>query len=337
MALKVGMPNNIQVELVEGCNRMCRFCGINGIWQTKEDRVVRPMDTDLAIAIAEDFGTWAPARRIEFAMHGEPTLHPELFDIVQTFRDTCPQAQLQLTTNGIVLRKQGPSYVKKLFDVGLNILLVDTYTHHGKAMEVCMGSGVRVYDYYADKDCPNPYHNNGPGLQAIIMMGNLGAATGKKAARKILNHAGNVPPETMMEYNRVVVQVPLIKKCSRPFRELSVHYDGTVSVCCMDWKHEFVVGVFKPGGSLLDIWEGVPFQVARQFLGNGQRAFRPCYKCDYNGGFRLGFLPKVQSPSKKERVFLKGHFEKFDKYAHRNADGCAFFKHPATIGLKRFF
>ena len=47
-------PWSIQIELVEGCNRMCKFCGINGIWADTKDRRIRAMPTDLAFNIADN-------------------------------------------------------------------------------------------------------------------------------------------------------------------------------------------------------------------------------------------------------------------------------------------
>ena len=286
-------PYSVQVEFVEGCNRMCRFCGIHSIW--KEEHVRNYMSKPLAYSIAKDLGGWLEKARIEFAMHGEPTLHPRAVEYVNEFREHNPGSQLQMTTNGYGLRKNGPGYVNDLFSAGLNILLVDLYSHVEQTVQICRDSDIKVLNYY-DKDCINPYYNNGPKTKVIILMGDLGQMTGVKAARKILNHAGNVSPEIVLEYNGKVAVLPLNKKCSRVFREMAIHYDGTVSVCCMDWRHEFVVGDISEGQNPKKIWESEPFKVVRYFLRQGKRFFRPCYKCDYAGGFRLGLLPEAPNP-----------------------------------------
>jgi len=123
------LPNNAQIELVEGCNRMCDFCGLHGIWALPEHRVIKYMDSTLAEEIAKSFGKWwTKGKRIEFAMHGEPTLHPDVHRIIAQFRKHNPLAQLQLTTNGLKLIKEGSEYVNALFNAGLNFLLVDTYS-----------------------------------------------------------------------------------------------------------------------------------------------------------------------------------------------------------------
>lgn len=292
---KNGLPNNTQIELVEGCNRMCSFCGIYSIWKRKEDRIVKYMDLKLAKLLANSYGSWPgfEAKRVEFAMHGEPTLHPQHCDVVAYFRESMPAAQLQLTTNGLLLCKYGSKHVQSLFKAGLNILVVDTYTRAEEIMEVCRESGIDIHPYYGVTSI-NPYHYHGPTLRAIITMGNLGQVTGHRAARTIFNHGGNCNEKALLALGIPPINAPLMKKCSRPFREITVHYDGTVPVCCIDWRHECLMGKFPEDGSIDSIWNGDPFASARALLGNKQRGgLIPCSRCDYAGGFRLGLLPKV--------------------------------------------
>jgi hypothetical protein len=73
-------PFAVQIELVEGCTLSCDFCGVNGIrekpgnFKFMSDLMVMQVATRLQYAM-RDHG-WNP--RIEFAMHGEPSMHPAL-------------------------------------------------------------------------------------------------------------------------------------------------------------------------------------------------------------------------------------------------------------------
>ena len=60
-------------------------------------------------------------------MRGEPMLHPDVLDIISIFRANLPNGSLMLTTNGDTLRGHMQERVEKLFKVGLNLLLLDTY------------------------------------------------------------------------------------------------------------------------------------------------------------------------------------------------------------------
>ncbi len=331
-------PYNIQIELVEGCNRMCHYCGIHGIWKHKRHRQINRMDWDLAVDIAAELGTWFDrGKRIEFAMHGEPTLHSKLNDIVALFRYTNPKAQLQVTSNGLIPLQRGVDYVTALFDAGLNILILDTYIKRDKLVQLAhQCTGIEVVDYYDEADRHfNPYHYKGPKGQTIVLMDDLAERDRQRPARKVLNHAGNANPAKLAKLGVQPLVAPLIKQCSRPFREIVVHWDGSVPLCCMDWKHEFIVGVLNVSeGSLRAIWDKRIFNVARHFLYNKQRVFRPCYKCDYNGGFRLGLLepPEVSEPDLEE---VKRHLHLMAYYAHPNAAEEPFMYDEGQSGIRR--
>lgn len=312
-------PNNTQIELVEGCNRMCEFCGIHGIWKRKEDRIIKFMPLELAYALAKDFGRFFEKKRIEFAMHGEPLLHPNVVDIIKAFRKECPKCQLQLTTNGLKLIKG--DLIKKLFDAGLNILNVDTYVKEGEIRaSFAKVPNVEVVNFHETNFNCYYYYNHT--LQKIVVMGDLAKNNAVKKQRVILNHAGNVEPEFAEKFGAKILTAPLTKKCSRVYREMVVHYDGTVPLCCIDWKHEFIVGKFPDDGSLEEIWNSEIFNIMRYFLGKGERYFTPCWKCDYNGGFRLGLLNLVKLKTNEStlRSVVKAHVAAYRAYAHRNAD-----------------
>ncbi len=288
----VDKPYNMQIEFVEGCSRMCDFCGIWGIWDKQENRKIKFMLYDLAEKIAKNIGSWLNGKRIEFAMHGEPLLHPKIYELVSVFREYTPKSQLQLTTNGDMLCN-GKIDIDKLFYSGLNILIIDNYGNRdfisiiGKVKD----KEIKILNYYTDEF--NPYHFHSNKIKIVLIMDDIGKVNNKRKARKILNHAGNVNFDLVRKYGVFPVRQPLQKKCSRVFRELTVHYDGTVSICCIDWKHEFIVGNVN-NESLEEIWSKQEFQDVRNRLYNKDRNFSPCNKCDYNGGFRLGFLKPVK-------------------------------------------
>lgn len=317
-------PYNTQIELVEGCNLFCKFCGIYGIWDKKENRELKMMDIKLAESISKNLSQWwKKGKRIEFAMHGEPTLHPNILDIIKIFRNDNKNAQLQLTTNGTKLT---PVLVQKLFKNGLNLLLIDTYrtSTERKIETILQNINIPYFNYY-EKDCPNPYYYNGNKQKCIILFGDLAKNNRKKMQRTICNHAGNSNEKYLTKYGAKKITSPLRKKCTKPFRELIIHWDGTVPLCCMDWKHELIIGKFPIDGNLKKIWHSEIFNIFRNLLYNKQRWFRPCYKCDFTGGPRIGLLkkPELKKVSGIQKEIEK-HYSKMDKYAHENSD--KFFK-----------
>ena len=294
-------PWNMQVEFVEGCSRMCSFCGIWGIWSKPENRIIKYMDFALADKLAKNVGDWMNGKRIEFAMHGEPLLHPKVLDLIKLFRRYGDKCQFQLTTNGDMLLN-GKLKIEDLFDAGLNILLIDTYNEGDREKHLANFSNrndIKIYDFY--KDDFNPYHNNGCGVKALVFMESIGKVNKKRKQRVILNHAGNVNFDLVKKYGIFPLDAPLKKKCTRVYREMTVHYDGTVPMCCMDWKHEFIMGDINKE-RLEDIWKKDIWNEVRQVLYEKNRNFNPCAKCDYNGGFRIGFLNPVKEKGDIDKV-----------------------------------
>ena len=305
-------PFSIQIEPTLGCNLKCNFCAMHAIKEkTKEYSF---MSVATATQIATDLNNWLPPRRIEFALRGEPLLNPHIIDIVKTFRVCYPKSQLMLTTNGIILLKNS-LLINDLFDAGLNLLNIDCYNNtYNKLDIIAKNSKIPVIDYYNNTTNVKLYGYNNAKIKAIFLMKDLGLYNGKKLGRSILNMAGNVNPKIVAP-----LEEPYKKKCAKTYREMSIYYNGIVPICCMDWRQELVMGKF-PEQSLKDIWNSKEWEVVRELTYNKERIMRPCYMCDFGGGFRLGFLDEVKTGlSKKDKInLLKKHYKNMKKYEYSN-------------------
>lgn len=314
-------PWSIQVELTEGCNLMCDFCGIWSI-RSKPNQNLKFMTVELADKVSRNLNNWIKrGRRIEFAMAGEPTLNPNCDEIISIFRENYPKSQLQMTTNGIKLVQNFEDAVKKFFDAGLNILVIDCYNNTKDlflklSKEFSRKSDVVMIDFYHEEANFHPYRYNSNKGRYIILFDDITIVNGKKPIRKLLNHAGNVDFTRASKYGIKRVDRPLSKRCSKVFRELVIKYDGAVPICCHDWKREMIIGKF-PEKSLNEIWNSLEFNAVRQLLWRKNRNFAPCSRCDYNGGFRKGLLrdPKLNL-SDDELIKIIEHFV----YKKKNED-----------------
>jgi radical SAM protein with 4Fe4S-binding SPASM domain len=129
-------------------------------------------------------------------------------------------------------------------------------------------------------------------------MDDLLARNKEVRSRVIYNHAGNANPKIAPP-----VDVPLKKTCTMPFREIAIRWDGTIALCCHDWKSEFKISNIKDQ-HLKDIWNHVRFEAARTFLQNKQRVFNPCSRCDVDSGARAGLLPEYPKPVQKDALIV---------------------------------
>lgn len=294
-------PWSVQVELSEGCNRLCTFCGLNGIRNAPGK--FKFMTQETASIVASEMACLAPTARYEFAMHGEPLMNPEWDSIIGLFRMNMPKAQIQVTTNGIVTLKRG---MQRTFDmafaVGVDFIALDTYYPERDRLweEVAKLEGIEVVDYYKDWQPvgKSPYANYRRKVQrTVVVMDDISRHQGEARQRTLFNHAGSnplgkVPPE------------PLKKTCTIPFREMSICWNGNVNICCMDWKHEFTVGNVVRDGARA-VWNSPAFGAARRVLQSKSREFTPCNKCDVSSGTRVGLLPKLPPPTEEDWAVVR--------------------------------
>jgi radical SAM protein with 4Fe4S-binding SPASM domain len=273
-------PFALQVELAEGCNLRCSFCGINGI-RGHDRGEVHLMAASTAAHIVDSLKSssgWHP--RIEFAMHGEPTLHPDFEVLVAIFRKRLPPtAHLMMTSNGHGFVKDPTASVDGVL-THLNVLALDWYEGIKLVPRILASyrGKHRVLRYPQERQA-NPHRRRTPGEHDLVVVQDIETAT--KGTHSVLNnHCGcGAPPN----------ESAAGKRCAKPFREMSIRWDGSVAICCNDWR-----GVFKCGNvhesSLEEIWNGPALRAARKKLYHGERTFAPCLGCDALS-YRPGLLP----------------------------------------------
>lgn len=281
MIYKQEPPFAVQIELSEGCNLRCAFCGVNGI-RTAE-RTYKFMTLKTADAIARQMAEAGWNSRIEFAMHGEPTMNPQAANIVAIFREYLPKASMLMLSNGGGLVDNPVKKISDLFYAGLNTLGLDEYQNVKlvpKILDKVHAAGV-AWDFYVYPDQPsgNPHARQSPSTRRLVHIRPIDLNDhGTHAA--LNNHAGSGAPKSNAAQG---------KPCAKPFRELSFRWDGSTAVCCNDWRGELATGSIHKEG-LEGIWHGPVIDAARRRLIHGYRDFGPCAGCDALS-YRTGLLP----------------------------------------------
>ena len=289
-------PFTVKLELTEGCNLRCTFCGLQGI-REKGEKNFKFMQPEWAGRIAREMAALGWKSRFECAMHGEPTMNPEAANIINAIRSELPRAHIMMTSNGGgLLGKPGPATrIQALFDAGLNVLALDDYKGANivprirKALdEAGRPDGI---DFFECPEDPrgNPYRRHKPDYKMVSFITDLQDTSGKgNGIRAHMNNgcgAAFPPNENMAS-----------KRCARPFRELSIRWNGEVGLCCNDWR-----GVYKCGNVLElgvnAVWQSIYMNAARKKLYRGQRDFGPCLGCDSHS-FRTGLLPDPMGRAK---------------------------------------
>ena len=294
--IKQDAPFALQVELTEGCNLRCSTCGLNAIRGKANDLKFLTMAnaTKLCERILE--AGWNP--RIEFAMHGEPSLHPQLTQVLSLFRKLLPKLHLMMTSNGGGFMKDPTVSIDEAME-SLNVLALDAYEGVAIVPSILKRyQGIHDPIQYPADPRGNPHRRRKPDQHDLVIVQDIVKAT-KGTHSSLNNHAGSGMPANTNGHG---------KRCAKPFRELSIRYDGNVAICCNDWKGEYYCGnVFDQ--PLEEVWQGPAFVAARKALYNGLRDFTPCVKCDAVS-YRPGLLPdhkglqQLALPNKEDRVVM---------------------------------
>lgn len=291
MIYKQQPPFAVQVELCEGCNLYCDFCGLQGIRGPK-DKTFKFMTMQTAKRIADEIARekWNP--RIEFAMHGEPTMNPDYIKIVKAFRRRLPKHHIMMTSNGGGLLRP-PGVVEslvQLFDAGLNVFAFDAYEYvkikdkvdEALSLEKQHDGFEASFDIhrYPDEKEFSPHNRYGHTARKFIRVQDISVAE-KGTHSSLNNHTG---------CGSKPLKKPIVARCAKPFREMSFRWDGSVAICCNDWRGEFKIGNIRDY-DIEDIWNNVRMDAARRFLMQGDRAsVFPCSVCDAKS-YRVGLLP----------------------------------------------
>jgi radical SAM protein with 4Fe4S-binding SPASM domain len=292
-------PFCIQIELTEGCNLACSFCGIAGIRDNgangpenitgKGSSPYKYLSYMNAKALAKKIkraceeNKWNP--RIEMAMHGEPTLNPEYKEIVKLFRLYLPNTPLQMTSNGAgLLRGNLTENINELLTGGLNVLLLDNY----ERIKICdkvkekYDGPFSIFEYPLNKKA-NPHRRRKPDQHDIVIVQDIESASQGNHST-LNNHAGSAFPPNEKGQE---------KRCAKVFREISIRWDGNVAICCNDWRGNYKCGNALTERSLEELWQNPRFTASRSKLYNGQRDFGPCNGCDAKS-YRPGLLPDAK-------------------------------------------
>lgn len=295
-------PFSIQVEFTEGCNRGCSFCGLRGM-RKKGTEPWYYMTKDVATRIIDEIKRVGWNSRIIFSMHGEPTLNPNWIRLIKLFRDGLPKAVLSIMTNGYGIThgdKSIQQVVSKLQQIGLNDLILDIYTPGD--------DGSKIKEFCENNDIPHQTLDKGIPLYSsshkkfrILFNPPIQTDEGAAINRHLCNHCGAAAP---LDYSYDG------KRCARPFREMTFRHDGSVALCCNDFRGQYFVGNIMEQG-IDEIWQSKKFQAARILLYAGERsAFVPCKGCNALS-HRVGLLPDLKGlqempePTEKVRSYAR--------------------------------
>lgn len=262
----------------------CPFCSLKHMeWVEQKYEF---MDFGLFEQIVDELSVWHPKHRFEIAARGEPTLYPQFMEAISYARAKLPKAQILVTTNTDIGEKMGwgdyRNWIAEAQNRGVNVFMLDAYSVRRLETLRETFSGL-AQTFFDDKFNPYPYRH--PKFKAVVIKD---ATVGKQnVILRYHNQGGNavVTEQQRKVWDISVLNEPLRRMCVRPFREFPIHYDGTVPLCCDDWRQQQVIGKY-PDKPLSELWD--LYDPLREALLQKDRSHAPCNKCSERSGMRSG-------------------------------------------------
>lgn len=283
-------PYSVKIELARGCTRRCDFCTLSTIdWRDDAWQFIK---VELFEVIVKDLATWTPKVRLELDERGEPSFHPHLLEILARARQHMPKAQINMISNGDMVQKKNPeafvNWVQSLFAAGMNVLVFDCYEEERlQLMKKLLPTAIVYGEGGGIKKSPWTYMPPKTTRDIYLLPGYW---FNKLDTRKLRNQGGNLDVVRAAEHGYTMhksVEEMSNKMCTRPFKEFVIYSDGTLPLCCDDWRQEGVIGRFPDDvKSLRYAWYNLlnPYRV--NLINKDRTAQSPCNKCNTPTGFR---------------------------------------------------
>lgn len=287
-------PLLIEIEPTEGCNLGCSFCGLRGI-RKNGTKPWKFLSVENAQIIAHKIRKERWKTKIAICGHGEPTLNPNLLEIIKVIREELPFNDISMMTNGVGFRNGNfdlKSFCYELKELGFNDIVFDVYSNDGDWNVI-----EEIKDEYditimGDEMNGNTFSNKILKTELRILLYPL-ELPNHPNWRKMANHCGAAAP---LDFKKKHVT------CTKVFREMFIRWDGNVSLCCDDFRGQyFIANALQEDLRLRDIWNHERFQAARIRLFNKDRTFKPCYGCNCPPN-RAGFIPDISGG--KDKIYM---------------------------------
>lgn len=265
--IPLASPFVFQVETANICNLHCHFCPVgdhNLLKQSGINLGILTMDLfKKAIDDLSDFGE--KIKTMHLYGNGEPLLNKNFHEMVKYAKKSERIEIIDTTTNGLLLI---PKKIDQIIEAGIDKINISINGISSEQYAKVTGSKVNfekllsnlrylyenrgeckiliksISELYNEEDGKRFFDIFSP-IADYIFLENL---TDPWPDHKVENTLG-----IKSKHSAFSDKVEYKYVCSPIFYTLIMNFDGTISLCCVDWKNSLIIGDVKKS-SLKEIW-----------------------------------------------------------------------------------
>ena len=240
---------SVELNPIESCTRRCSFCPRSNTEKYPSTHNKISVETCKNVAI--QLKNMGFSNRVGFVGFGEPLLHPNLENCIQSIKDYIPDMKwIEINTNGDRLTKER---IQSLVKSGCNTITVSMYDSDISSHINELKGDLNVDMVYRHHYDPSKSFNLNIVNRSNVTYGN-----------EILN-----------------IESP----CYIPFYKLMIDWNGDVLTCQNDWARHLTFGNVNET-TLEEIIHGDKIIEFKKSLIGGKRTKLPCSKCNVCGTIR---------------------------------------------------
>ena len=280
---KMSPPKYASIQTTSHCNASCVICPYR---ETKDKQPQGDMEWNLYKKIIDELSQYKLERILLYLMN-EPLMDKGIVRKINYAKEKNPNTIVHIVSNGSLLTNElSKQIIQSKIDYIEFSVLANTKESYQKIMGLDFESTrnkilefIRLSKEYGK---PNDYVNikitRTPGLLSDEERDSLikfWKSTGIKNVfyyGQPISRAGNVTAMRKIRHKT-------IHGCKSIWTNEMIHilFDGTVVLCCMDWRREVILGNVRTD-TIYDIWNGEKYNKVRKMV-NGKIESPPDFIC----------------------------------------------------------
>jgi len=263
----VSFPTHIEIQTTTYCGAQCSFCPHHSLHSTMN---MGFMDEKLFYRIIDECSEHA-VKQISPYFNAEPLTDKRIFDFIRYIAYRCPSVNIELSITGQLLNSEVREQLLRapLGELRISSMGVRAEDYHrlmpGVSFEDALENIKSFFDAF-NRLASRPYD-----AYIVTLDGILDREGGKKNKEfwedrgvrirswEAVSRAGNVSNWKGLHHGQSIYGC----HSARNTHWMSILYNGSCVLCCMDWKSEIILG-YTSAKTLKEIWESEEYSKIRE-------------------------------------------------------------------------